>query len=70
MVREIIFEKECSNKALGRNGYTVQKGMAMYNDGLDICLSPINSKNGYTRAKVYIPKKELQTFIEELQKLV
>jgi len=70
MIREILFKKECSSRALGRNGYTRQKGIVMYNDGLDICLSPINSKNGYTRAKVYIPKKELQTFIKELQKLI
>ena len=70
MIREIIFENECSNWALGRNGYSIQKGMVMYNDGLDICLSPINSKNTYTRAKLYVPKKELQAFIEELQKLM
>lgn len=70
MIKEIIFENECSSWALGRNGYTRQKGIVMDDDSLNICLSPINSKNGYTRAKVYIPKKELQTFIKELQKLI
>lgn len=70
MTKEIIFGRECISKALGRNGYTRQKGIVMYNDSLDICLCPINSKNQYTRAEIYIPKEELVRLIQQLQTFI
>jgi hypothetical protein len=72
MEKRIMFDDKIDIFALGRNGWSKQKGIGFYFYGISTMLEiqPINSRGQFTRCKICLPKENIPEFIKQLQEII